>query len=120
MPKYNTGPFSHNDEPHKADELYPGQHRSTSPMRPFRAHGNTFQMVDGQWVGKTPPQSKPTHLLAARTPVREDGGRDHDALVITAEKVVIAKQQARALTNLVRDVARKTWWQWCLDSVFKT
>ena len=26
----------------RADELYPEQHRSTSPTRPFRAHGNTW------------------------------------------------------------------------------
>ena len=51
-----------------------------------------------QWVGTKPPQPKTTHLLVARTPVHEDGGRDHDAPVVTAEKVVIARQKARALT----------------------
>ena len=45
-----------------------------------------------------PQQPKPTHLLTARKPVHEDGGRDHDAPVVTAEKVVIARQKARALT----------------------
>ena len=58
----------------------------------------TFHIVGGQWVGQKPPQPKPTHLQAARTPVHEDGGRDHDAPVVTAEKVVIARQKARALT----------------------
>ena len=61
-------------------------------------HGRKFYTVGGQWVGKAPPQPKPTHLLAARTPVHEDGGRDHDESVVTAEKVVIARQKARALT----------------------
>ena len=58
----------------------------------------TFHLVGGQWVGTMRPQPKPTHLLVARTPVHEDGGRDHDAPVVTAEKVVIARQKARALT----------------------
>ena len=58
----------------------------------------TFHIVGGQWVGKTPPQPKPAHILAARTPVHEDVRRDHDAPVVTAEKVVIARQKARALT----------------------
>ena len=58
----------------------------------------TFHTVGGQWVGKKPPQPKTTHLLAARKPVHEDGGRDHDAPVVTAEKMVIARQKARALT----------------------
>ena len=47
---------------------------------------------------KKPQQPKPTHLLTARKPVHEDGGRDHDAPVVTAEKVVIERQKARALT----------------------
>ena len=36
-------------------------------------------VVGGQWLGKTSPRPTPTHLLAARAPVHEDGGRDHDA-----------------------------------------
>ena len=55
----------------------------------MRLHDVLFQIVGGQWVGKTPPQPKPTHLLTARTPVHEDGGRDHYAPVVAAEKVVI-------------------------------
>ena len=39
----------------------------------------TFRVVSGQWLGKTSPRPTPAHLLAARTPVHEDGGRDHDA-----------------------------------------
>ena len=54
-------------------------------------------MVD-EGVCKKPTQLKTTHLLAARTPVHEDCGRNHDAPVVTAEKVVIARQKARALT----------------------
>ena len=42
-------------------------------------------------------QPKTTHLLAARTPVHEDGGRDHDAPVVTAEKVVIDRQKGEGL-----------------------
>ena len=59
--------------------------------------GAPFNTVGGQWVGKTPPKLKPTHPQAARTPVHEDGGRHHDAVVITAERVVIARQKAKAL-----------------------
>ena len=69
---------------------------------------------------KKPQQPKPTHLLTARKPVHEDGGRDHDAPVVTTEKVVIARQKARALTVMSGMLREKTWWQWCLDSVFKT
>ena len=58
----------------------------------------TFHIVGVQWVGRKPPQPKTVHLLAARTPVHEDGGRDHDAPVVTAEKVVIAGHMARAVT----------------------
>ena len=44
------------------------------------------------------PRPKPTHLQAAPTLVHEDGGRHHSAAVVTAEKVVNARQKARALT----------------------
>ena len=57
-----------------------------------------FQIDGAQWVCKTPPQPNPTHLLAARTHVHEDGRHDHDVSVITAEKVIVARQKARALT----------------------
>ena len=32
-----------------------------------------FHIVGGQWLGKTSPRPTPTHLLAARAPVHEDG-----------------------------------------------
>ena len=38
-----------------------------------------FLIVGGQWLGKTSLRLTPAHLLAARTPVHEDGGRDHGA-----------------------------------------
>ena len=56
--------------------------------------GAPFILVDNA----SAKRRRNTHLLAARTPVHEDGGHDHDAPVVTAEKVVIARQKARALT----------------------
>ena len=80
-------------------------------MTPLQQHEtarrNYILLVD-YGSAKAPPQPMPAHLLAARTPVHEDGGRDHDASVVTAEKVVIAGQKARAFDCLVRDVARET------------
>ena len=38
-----------------------------------------FLIVGGQWLGKTSLRLTPVRLQAARTPVHEDGGRDHDA-----------------------------------------
>ena len=38
------------------------------------------------------------HAAGAET-VNEDGGRDHDVPVVTAEKVVVARQKARALLS---------------------
>ena len=57
-----------------------------------------FQNDGGQWLGKASTGPPLTYLLAARTPAHEDGGRDHDVSVVTAEKVVIARQKAKALT----------------------
>ena len=45
----------------------------------MKLHSAPFiSLVDSGSV-KTSPRPTPTHLLAARTPVHEDGGRDHDA-----------------------------------------
>ena len=38
-----------------------------------------FHKVGGQWLGKTSLRPTPAHLLTARTPVHEDGGRERDA-----------------------------------------
>ena len=53
----------------------------------------TFHIVGGQWLGKTLP-----HLLAARTPVHKDGGRDHDAPL---EHIVLC------------DTGFNRSWNWC-------
>ena len=45
-----------------------------------KLHGAPFNLLVDSGSATMPTQTKPTHLLAARTPVHEDGGRDHDAL----------------------------------------
>ena len=45
-----------------------------------------FPDVGGQWLGKTSPRPTFTHLLAARAPAHEDGGRDHDAPHVLHER----------------------------------
>ena len=42
--------------------------------------------VGRHWLGKTSPRQTHTHLLTARTPVREDGGRDRDAPHVQHER----------------------------------
>ena len=73
----------------------------------MRLHDVLFKLLVDSGSAKTPQQPKPTHLLTARKPVHEDGGRDHDAPVVTAEKVVIAEAKGEGLDCHVRDVARK-------------
>ena len=38
-----------------------------------------FLFVGGQWFGKTSLRMTSAYFLAAKTPVHEDGGHDHDA-----------------------------------------
>ena len=48
----------------------------------YAATGFVTRRLSYRWwtvVGKTSPRPTPTHLLAARTNVHEDGGRDDDA-----------------------------------------
>ena len=51
-------------------------------------HEFTWRTVHfvGHWIGKTSPRPSPTHLLAARTPVHEDGARDRDAPLVVHER----------------------------------
>ena len=48
----------------------------------MKLHGAPSKLLVGLWVSKAPLQPTPTHLLAARTPVHEDSGRDHDAPLV--------------------------------------
>ena len=65
----------------RADELYPEQHRSTSPTRPFRAHGNTW----GRGLGRKNTERcrcgrehRPSLLVSKRNFTEEGEVECHD------------------------------------------
>ena len=86
---------------------------SEEPMIPSHAWQNDVKSsMDNTW------QISPLcHMLLVRAFVLD--GTNHDASVVTAEKVVITRQKGEGLDCLVWEIA-KTWWHWCHDSVFKT
>ena len=86
---------------------------SEEPIVPSYVWQNDVKAsVDNTW------QISPLcHMLLVRAFVLV--GTNHDASVVTAEKVVITRQKGEGLDCLVLEIV-KTWWHWCHASVFKT
>ena len=87
----------------RADELYPEQHRSTSPTRPFRAHGNTW----GRGLGRKntercrcgrehrPPLLVPNRYFTEEGEVECHDMRLHDVLF----KLLVDSGSAKCRSN---------------------